>query len=101
MTRSSEDITGEEEDLLPVIAVQSDEESLVEELYMVRELLALRSNRTNSSSPMSLPPEDVANLRLRCLTDEQLTEHADRIERDLEDLRNTNHNENWTGEDIQ
>lgn len=101
MTKTSEDVTSNEEDLLPIVAVQSDESSLLDELTMVRELLALRSNRTKSSSPMAPSPDDVANLRLRCLTDEQLREHADRLERDLEDLRNKDSEDNRADEDTR
>lgn len=100
MTTNSE-VNSEEEGLLPVVAVRSDELSLLEELNMVRELLAIRGNRTKSSGPMSPSPEDVANLRLRCLSDEQLSEHAERLERDLEDLRNTDSEDNLADEDVQ
>jgi len=34
-------------------------------------------------------------------SDEQLSEHAERLERDLEDLRNTDSEDNLAGEDVQ
>lgn len=67
----------------------NDKTRLQAELRAVREELVhrdLKSRVTNNAS-LLCPPIDIEFARLTCLTDEQLKQHEDRLERDLQDTK--------------
>ena len=57
------------------------------ELRMARELLAVREARTGQGQPIAPPPSSVTRPRLAALSDSQLRDHINRLERDLADAQ--------------
>lgn len=66
----------------------NDKDHLKAELRAVREELAHRdiTNRSMTNGTLLSPPMDLQFARITQLSDEQLKQHEERLERDLQDI---------------
>lgn len=72
-------------------ATMNEKDHLKAELRAVREELARRNIKPNAAHELGslmYPPRDVQFIRLKELETEQLNDHEERLERDIEDIEN-------------